>query len=49
MDRATSQRVVVEQQHGLLCRLWVAEGDEAVALQPTRSTFPPHNSDRVAQ
>jgi hypothetical protein len=33
MDGAPAQGVVVEQQHGLLCGLGVAEGDETIALQ----------------
>lgn len=33
VDGAASQWVVVEQQHGLLCCLRVAEGDEPIALQ----------------
>jgi hypothetical protein len=33
MDGPSTQWIVVEQQHGLLCCLGVAEGDEAIALQ----------------
>jgi hypothetical protein len=34
MNGTPSQGVVVEQQHGLLCCLWVAEGDEPIAHAP---------------
>jgi hypothetical protein len=38
VDGSSSQWVVVEHQHGLLCCLGVAEGDEAIALHTHRST-----------
>jgi hypothetical protein len=36
VDGTTTEGVVVEEQHGLLCCLGVGEGDEAVALQHTQ-------------
>jgi hypothetical protein len=46
VNGAATDRVVVEEQHGLLCCLGIGEGDETIALQHTQIRTASKNSKK---